>query len=78
MQAKLDSGRWRRLHSGVYAAFTGPPDRAPVLWAAVLGAGPRAVLSHQTAAELHGLLSAAHVRTGLSTSRCREAVRWPR
>ncbi len=59
VQAKLDSERWRRLHTGVYAAFTGPLGRAPVLWAAVLGAGPRAVLSHQTAAELHGLLSAS-------------------
>jgi hypothetical protein len=57
VQAKLDSGRWRRLHPGVYAAFSGRPDRAAILWAAVLGAGPRAVLSHQTAAELHGLLS---------------------
>jgi hypothetical protein len=59
LQAKLDSGRWRRLHSGVYAAFSGPPGRAPVLWAAVLCAGPRAILSHETAAELHGLLSAS-------------------
>jgi very-short-patch-repair endonuclease len=57
LQAKLDSGRWRRLHSGVYAAFSAPPDRAAALWAAVLGAGPSAVLSHETAAELHGLLS---------------------
>ena len=40
LQAKLDSGRWRRLHSGVYAAFSAPPDRAAALWAAVLGAGP--------------------------------------
>ena len=50
LQAKLDSERWRRLHSGVYATFSGPPGRAPVLWAAVLGAGPRAILSHETAA----------------------------
>ena len=37
LQAKLDSGHWRRLHSGVYAAFGARPDRAAVLWAAVLG-----------------------------------------
>jgi hypothetical protein len=46
--------RWRRLHPGVYAAFSGQPGRDPVLWAAVLRAGPRAILSHETAAELHG------------------------
>ena len=56
---KLDSGRWQRLHPGVYAAFSGQPGRDPVLWAAVLRAGPRAILSHETAAELHGLLSPA-------------------
>jgi hypothetical protein len=48
-------GRWRRLHFGVYAAFTGQPPRSAVLWAAVLRAGPRALLSHETAAELDGL-----------------------
>jgi hypothetical protein len=50
------SGRWRRLHFGVYAAFTGQPPRSAVLWAAVLRAGPRAILSHETAAELDGLI----------------------
>lgn len=59
LRAKLDSGRWQRLHPGVYAGFSGQPGRDPVLWAAVLGAGPRAILSHETAAELHGLLSPA-------------------
>ncbi len=49
-------GRWRRLHFGVYAAFTGQPPRPAVLWAAVLRAGPRALLSHETAAELDGLV----------------------
>lgn len=48
-------GRWQRLHYGVYAAFTGQPSRPAVLWAAVLRAGPRALLSHETAAELDGL-----------------------
>jgi hypothetical protein len=50
------SGRWRRLHFGVYAAFTGQPPRSAVLWAAVLRAGARALLSHETAAELDGLV----------------------
>ncbi len=52
---KLRSGRWQRLHHGVYAAFTGIPDRQAQLWAAVLRAGPGATLSHWTAAELFGL-----------------------
>jgi hypothetical protein len=50
------SRRWQRLHFGVYAAFTGQPPREAVLWAAVLRAGPRALLSHETAAELDGLI----------------------
>lgn len=48
--------RWQRLYFGVYAAFTGEPPREAVLWAAVLRTGPRSVLSHETAAELDGLL----------------------
>jgi hypothetical protein len=56
INARLDSGRWQRVHPGVYATYSGPPDRQSMLWAAVLGARPGAVLCHQTAAELHGLL----------------------
>jgi very-short-patch-repair endonuclease len=52
----LDTGRWRQLHWGVYATFTGDPCRDAWLWAAVLRAGPHAVLSHQSAAELDGLV----------------------
>jgi predicted transcriptional regulator of viral defense system len=48
--------RWQRLQRGVYGAFTGDPPRAAVLWAAVLRAGPHAILSHETAAELDGLI----------------------
>jgi len=53
---RLERQRWQQLYWGVYAAFTGPPPRAAWLWAAVLRAGPGAVLSHQTAAELHGFI----------------------
>jgi hypothetical protein len=52
---RLRSGAWRRLHPEVYATFTGDPSREARLWAAVLWAGPGAVLSHETAAEIHGL-----------------------
>lgn len=53
--ARVDGGRWQRLYPGVFAAFSGEPGRAALLWAAVLRAGPAAALSHETAAELHGL-----------------------
>jgi hypothetical protein len=52
----LRTGRWRRLRYGVYASFTGEAPRVAVLWAAVLRAGPQAILSHETAAGLHGIL----------------------
>ncbi len=55
VRRRIASGTWHRLHRGVYATFTGPPPRQAQLWAAILRAGPGATLSHQTAAELHGL-----------------------
>jgi hypothetical protein len=54
---RLHSGRWRRLRRGSYAAFTGDASRKARLWAAVLRAGAGAVLSHETAAEVHGFAS---------------------
>lgn len=50
--SKVAHGRWRNLHPGVYATFTGPASRNARLWAAVLHAGTGAHLSHETAAEL--------------------------
>jgi hypothetical protein len=52
---KVNSSRWQQIHRGVYATFTGTLGRGSELWAAVLSAGPDAVLSHETAAELHRL-----------------------
>jgi predicted transcriptional regulator of viral defense system len=56
IKRRLERGRWQQLYRGVYAVFNGPPPRGTWLWAAVLRAGDGAVLSHQTAAELHGLI----------------------
>jgi hypothetical protein len=53
--ARIKFGRWRRVHFGVYATFTGPMTRDAQLWAAVLAAGPGAHLSHETAAEINRL-----------------------
>jgi hypothetical protein len=52
---RVSSGRWLQIHPGVYATFSGTPDRRARLWAALLSAGRGAVLSHETAAELHRL-----------------------
>lgn len=52
---RISSGRWRSIHAGVYATFTGAPGRGAQLWAALLSAGPGAMLSHETAAELQRL-----------------------
>jgi hypothetical protein len=51
IRSRVRSGRWQRLQRGVYASFSGETT----LWAGLLRAGPGAVLSHQTAAERHGL-----------------------
>jgi hypothetical protein len=56
MRSRMGSGRWQRLQWGVYAVHSGEPARETMLWAALLRAGPGAVLSHQTAAERHGLI----------------------
>ncbi len=52
---RLRTGRWQSLQRGVYATFTGEPSHIALLWAAVLRAGPQAILSYETAAELDGL-----------------------
>lgn len=52
---RVRSGRWRQVRPGVYTTFTGIPGRNAQLWAALLSAGPGAILSHETAAELHRL-----------------------
>jgi predicted transcriptional regulator of viral defense system len=54
IQRRLESRNWQRLGEGVYATFTGESTRDAKLWTAVLRAGPGALLSHETAAELHG------------------------
>lgn len=56
--SRVKRGSWRRMHPGVYATFSGEPSREAILWAAVLYAGPGAMLSHQTAADLWKLADA--------------------
>jgi very-short-patch-repair endonuclease len=56
IRVRMASGRWQRVYPGVLATFSGPLTRPAELWAAVLVAGPDAVLSHESAAELAGLI----------------------
>jgi very-short-patch-repair endonuclease len=51
---QIQSGRWQRLHQGVYFVSGGQPGRDALLWAAVRRAGPGAALCHETAAEMFG------------------------
>jgi hypothetical protein len=56
---RIRSGTWQRLHRGTYATFSGVPPREARLWAALVRAGSGAVLSHETAAEVHQLIDKA-------------------
>jgi len=61
IRALVRGGRWQQVGYGVYAAFTGVLSGNAVLWAAVLRAGPYAVLSHQTAGGLYGIVGVGDV-----------------
>jgi hypothetical protein len=56
MRNRVRFADWQRVQRGVYATFSGDLQRETQLRAALLRAGSEAVLSHQTAAELYGLL----------------------
>jgi hypothetical protein len=77
IRSKVDSGRWQRVYHGVYATFTGDLSRQAQLWAAVLRCGHSAILSHETAAEVHGFApgpaSVIHVTVPLSSNPARLA-----
>jgi hypothetical protein len=78
---RLERGLWQRLYPGVYVTFSGEPTRRCRMWAVLLRAGARSVLSHGTAAELWGLttepLAAIHVTvpSGTPTARTPGVVR---
>ena len=77
IEARLASGRWQRVYPGVLATFSGPLTRPAQLWAAVLVSGPDAVLSHETAAELFGLLSEPQPLIHVSVPAARRLVKRP-
>lgn len=53
---RVERGWFTRVHRGVYLVGPGKPTRAGRAMAAVLACGGGAVLSHRSAAYLHGLL----------------------
>jgi hypothetical protein len=55
IRARVRRGTWRGVYPGVYTTSDGELSRLGAVWAVVLYAGRGAVLSHETAAELHGL-----------------------
>ena len=56
IEHRVHSGRWQRVYPGVYATFSGPLARNARLWAAIRWAGEGAMLSHETAAEVQGII----------------------
>ncbi|MBV9161919.1 MAG: hypothetical protein JO281_10295 [Pseudonocardiales bacterium] len=70
--ANLEAQRWRRVLPRVYATFTGPLIREARIIGALLYGGPRAVLSHITAAEEWRMLRS--IRSRRCTSRCPTAA----
>lgn len=59
IRSNIRGGRWRAVLPRVFATFTGPLTREAQIAAALLCAGPVAVLSHRTAAEFWGMRPAA-------------------
>jgi hypothetical protein len=49
------NGRWRRIVNGIYAAFTGPLQERHLVRAALLYAGPGAMVTGSTACRAYGL-----------------------
>ena len=72
---RLKSGEWRRMHQGVYATFTGQMHREAKLWAGLRRAGPGAMLSQETAAEVHGLADKPAVKINITVPAGRHPAR---
>jgi Reductase C-terminal/Pyridine nucleotide-disulphide oxidoreductase len=77
VKSRVRSGKWQQLYPGVYSVFTGPPDRRAQLWAAVHRAGPGAVLSYETAAELNRLIDKPSDRIHVTVPASRRVVAIP-
>lgn len=56
IEYRLRSGTWQSIYPAIYATFSGPLPPEARLWAAVRLAGDGAMLSYETAAEVHGII----------------------
>lgn len=56
VRAQIAAGRWQRWGDGVVITYSGPPTLQARWWAAILACRGEALLSHETAGELYGLL----------------------
>ena len=56
IDARLEAGRWVRLHHGVYVTFTGPVPVVGRVWAALLACGDEAALAGRSALWLWGVI----------------------
>jgi hypothetical protein len=76
IRSRVRQGVWQRLHRGVYAVFSGEPGREAAFWAALLRAGPGAVLSYHSAGELARLTDrpSALIHVTLPADRRIEAI----
>ncbi|RAO58671.1 hypothetical protein LUPAC06_02261 [Micromonospora saelicesensis] len=52
---RVATGTWRQIHRAVFVAHNGPVSAGQLRWAAVLAAGPQAILGGLTAAQAGGL-----------------------
>lgn len=57
IRARVEAGRWQRVHRGVYRIAGAPSSREQRLMAACLACGPGSVVSHRAAGELWGMSS---------------------
>jgi hypothetical protein len=76
IRGRVRRGDWRQLHIGVYTDVTGILKRDAEIWAALLRAGPGAVLSHWTAAERHGLVDGPVKAVHLTVPAGRHPAHW--
>jgi hypothetical protein len=74
---RVTSGRWRVLHPGVYATFSGPLPWRSRAWAALLHAGPGAVLSHEAAGFEQQLVDAAPDRVDVTVAASHRVTQQP-
>lgn len=73
---RLVAKRLRPLHAGVYAVGHACLTRRSEWLAGVLAAGPDAVLSHHSAAALHGLREERSRRVDVTTAANRRTTNW--